>query len=312
MSIVCRSWAALVFLVFALLSVCYGYSERLEDKTEMRQSCSGVWAGPNTSIDGSSGLVTTIIYEISEFSKIGKYDPSANKYGHITYLCTPTAQQRGLCKPEQLNLYVIDDESSVWSIKQEKMDFGERLMETKAMNRFAGHLPAAEHPKFYIVMVQHFVSGVLLFLVIEMACQWLFYRYYNTYPVDLRHFDAADGRPGVTSIARFLLVFTNILESVRDSMSFFLLLIVSYVSQSNVQDGLWCSATDHWPRHHPRVRTDRPALFVQCYVLDWYHLCLAGHDQCLGGAIHLPHGLYSDGLLHVDSLVPQKHHPRPA
>jgi len=78
-----------------------------------------------------------------------------------------------------------------------------------------------------IVTVQHFVSAVLMFLVIEMACQWLFYRYYNAYPIDLRHFEAADGRPGVTSIARFLLVFTNILESVRDSMSFFLLLIVA-------------------------------------------------------------------------------------
>lgn len=27
--------------------------------------------------------MTTIIYEISEFSKIGKYDPSGGKYGHI-------------------------------------------------------------------------------------------------------------------------------------------------------------------------------------------------------------------------------------
>lgn len=58
-----------------------------------------------------------------------------------TYLCTPTAQQRGLCKPEQLNLYVIDDETSVWSIKQEKMDFGERLKETKTMVRSTRYLP---------------------------------------------------------------------------------------------------------------------------------------------------------------------------
>lgn len=97
---------------------------------------------------GSSGLVTTLIYEITELEKIGKYDPGRNEYGHIVrmiceltcaqskvYLCTPSAQQRGLCKPEQLNLYIIDDEESTWSIKQERMDFGERLAETQVMAR---------------------------------------------------------------------------------------------------------------------------------------------------------------------------------
>lgn len=68
----------------------------------MRQSCSGVWAGRNTSIDGmsgrrltvvtfypnSSGLVTTIIYEITELDKIGKYDPAGSKYGHHVCILT--------------------------------------------------------------------------------------------------------------------------------------------------------------------------------------------------------------------------------
>lgn len=131
-------------------------------------------------------------------------------------------------------------------------------------NRFTGHLSAADHPKLYvrltllmqfyalmtlvylglsigwillcfkhrdqIVTVQHFVSVILMFLVVEMAFQWLFYRYYNAHPIDMRHFVATDKRPGSTTIARFLLVLSNILESMRDSMSFFLLLIVSYVA----------------------------------------------------------------------------------
>ncbi|WFD25432.1 hypothetical protein MNAN1_000394 [Malassezia nana] len=205
-------------------------------------------------------------------------------------------------------MYIIDEEESTWSIKQERMDFGERLAETQVMarifdspqmypvnrtgfycmgvaplraptsalnnatinqfhgeviyhNRFTGHLSAADHPKLYvrftllmqfyafmtlvylglsigwillcfkhrdqIVTVQHFVSVILLFLVVEMACQWLFYRFYNANPIDMRHFVSTDQRRGSTSIARFLLVLTNILESMRDSMSFFLLLIVS-------------------------------------------------------------------------------------
>lgn len=80
-----------------------------------------------------------------------------------------------------------------------------------------------------IVTVQHFISGVIAFLVIEMLCEWMFYRYYNLHAIDLMKFEAMDGSAGVTATARTLLVLSSVLEAMRDSLSFFLLLIVSYV-----------------------------------------------------------------------------------
>lgn len=120
-------------------------------------------------------------------------------------------------------------------------------------NVFRGNLPAAEHPKlmFYglmtllyvilgavwltfcgihreqIVTVQHFISATIIFLVIEMACQWLYYAYYNNHAIDFARFRAVDGSSSLTTTARFLLVLTNVLSAMRDSLSFFLLLIVS-------------------------------------------------------------------------------------
>lgn len=120
-------------------------------------------------------------------------------------------------------------------------------------NIFKGNLPAAEHPKllFYgvmtlvylvlglawlslctihrdqIVTVQHFISAMIAFLVFEMACEWLFYAYYNNHEIDFLRFKSTDKNAAVTGMARFLLVLTSILGAARDSLSFFLLLIVA-------------------------------------------------------------------------------------
>lgn len=120
-------------------------------------------------------------------------------------------------------------------------------------NIFKGNLPAAERPKlvFYgvmtlvylllgvawlslctihrdqIVTVQHFISAMIAFLVLEMACEWLFYAYYNNHEIDFLRFKSVDKNVAVTGMARFLLVLTSILGAARDSLSFFLLLIVS-------------------------------------------------------------------------------------
>ncbi|WFC93983.1 hypothetical protein MBRA1_000610 [Malassezia brasiliensis] len=120
-------------------------------------------------------------------------------------------------------------------------------------NIFKGNLPAAEHPKllFYgvmtlvylalglawlslctihreqIVTVQYFISAMIAFLFVEMACEWLFYAYYNNHEIDFLRFNSVDKNAAVTGMARFLLVLTSILGAARDSLSFFLLLIVS-------------------------------------------------------------------------------------
>nr|AAZ14927.1 putative mannosyltransferase [Coprinellus disseminatus] len=106
-------------------------------------------------------------------------------------------------------------------------------------NVFNGHLAAADYPKltFYFVMflcyvvvgavwgwlsyrhlqelfsLQYYLSGLIGLLVIEMLATWVYYRYLN-----------ARG-PGTASTV-FLIV-VAILDAGRNSMSFFLLLIVS-------------------------------------------------------------------------------------
>lgn len=120
-------------------------------------------------------------------------------------------------------------------------------------NKFKGNLPAAEYPKlnFYFALtiayialggfwlslcikhrdelltVQYFISGTIAFLVVEMAAQWAYYYYLNNHLIDFFRIRSVDGHPGATAVARFLLVLTSILDAGRNSLSFFLLLIVA-------------------------------------------------------------------------------------
>lgn len=121
------------------------------------------------------------------------------------------------------------------------------------VNSFHGQLPASEHPKLYfygwltltyltmaiawlmlclkykdqIVTVQHFITGTMVLLTIEMACEWAYYNYFNAHAIDYMHFRSISGQASVTGMARFWLLLTNILEPARESLSFFLLLIVA-------------------------------------------------------------------------------------
>ncbi|KAF9076025.1 lung seven transmembrane receptor-domain-containing protein [Rhodocollybia butyracea] len=99
-------------------------------------------------------------------------------------------------------------------------------------NKFDGRLPATDYPKvnFYFVMfiywgwlcyknaqdllpLQYYLSGLVGLLVIEMVANWGYYRYLN-----------AHGR-GTT--ATVFLIVVAILDAGRNSMSFFMLLVVS-------------------------------------------------------------------------------------
>ena len=81
--------------------------------------------------------------------------------------------------------------------------------------------------KDQIVTVQHFITGTIVFLMIEMACEWASYHYFNQHSIDYMFFRSVDGQASVTGMARFWLTLTNVLGAARDSLSFFLLLIVS-------------------------------------------------------------------------------------
>ncbi|KAF9269939.1 hypothetical protein L218DRAFT_975984 [Marasmius fiardii PR-910] len=106
-------------------------------------------------------------------------------------------------------------------------------------NKFDGQLPATDYPKvnFYFVMflvysavasawawlcykhvqdilpLQYYLSGLVGLLVIEMVANWGYYRYLN-----------AHGRSTASTV--FLIV-VAILDAARNSMSFFMLLVVS-------------------------------------------------------------------------------------
>jgi len=116
-------------------------------------------------------------------------------------------------------------------------------------NVFKGNLPAGEYPKvaFYgfvaiiyalvgilwgyncyqhrteILPVQHYISGSIVFLIIELTTVFGYYKYLNDF-----------GNP---SMARALLVLVSILSAARNALSFFMLLIVS-LGYSIVKDSL--------------------------------------------------------------------------
>ncbi|KIR32534.1 major facilitator protein [Cryptococcus deuterogattii MMRL2647] len=105
-------------------------------------------------------------------------------------------------------------------------------------NNFAGELPAVEYPKihFYFALsivyfvlgcgwaylctkhhrellpMQYYISGTIVFLIIEMLAQFAYYRYINKHG-------------GGTASLAFLFVIA-VLNAARNSLSFFLLLIV--------------------------------------------------------------------------------------
>lgn len=121
------------------------------------------------------------------------------------------------------------------------------------INFFEGDLPATEYPKlqFYFTLtslymllggywlylcishrdqlltVQHFISGTIILLIIGNAAQWLYFRYLNTHSMDFWSIASLDKNGAVTFGARALLVTTSILDAARNSVSLFLLLIVS-------------------------------------------------------------------------------------
>ncbi|KAJ3516362.1 hypothetical protein NLJ89_g1171 [Agrocybe chaxingu] len=106
-------------------------------------------------------------------------------------------------------------------------------------NTFKGRLPATDYPKvnFYFLMfiayaafgalwawfcyrhmhellpIQYYLSGLVGLLVIEMLANWVYYRYLNAH--------------GKSTASTVFLIVVAILDAGRNSMSFFMLLVVS-------------------------------------------------------------------------------------
>lgn len=121
-------------------------------------------------------------------------------------------------------------------------------------NTFNGALPAAEYPKvlFYfwltvayallagawgylcfvhrdeLLPIQHMISAVMVFLVINTAIQWGYLRYQNTHAIDYWHMRAVlPGHAGETAALRALLAVTALMDAAKTTISLFLLLVVS-------------------------------------------------------------------------------------
>ncbi|KAF8203093.1 protein PTM1, partial [Pholiota molesta] len=125
-------------------------------------------------------------------------------------------------------------------------------------NTFDGQLPATEYPKvnFYFMMfviyaafalvwgwfcyrhihellpIQYYLSGLVGLLVIEMLANWVYYRYLNAH--------------GKSTASTVFLIVVAILDAGRNSMSFFMLLVValglSVVRESLGRTMLKCQA----------------------------------------------------------------------
>ncbi|KAJ7619220.1 lung seven transmembrane receptor-domain-containing protein [Mycena polygramma] len=106
-------------------------------------------------------------------------------------------------------------------------------------NQFNGMLPATDYPKvnFYFVMflvyaafgvawgwlcyqhlqdllpIQYYLSGLVALVIIEMVANWAYYRYLNAH--------------GKSAASTVFLIVVAILDAGRNSMSFFMLLVVS-------------------------------------------------------------------------------------
>lgn len=123
-----RALFALLFIVFS--AVANAYDARVSQDDGLLQTCSGMWAGKNTSISllftaaNSDAKVAIIMYEWSDFLRIGARLPDPNaelnpngtapttKWAGKEYLCTPTAVARQLCPPEQVGNWIAPSDGT--------------------------------------------------------------------------------------------------------------------------------------------------------------------------------------------------------
>ncbi|PWN26985.1 hypothetical protein BDZ90DRAFT_260665 [Jaminaea rosea] len=287
-----RAWLSPLLTLRLVASTASAFKVAISDADELRQTCSGMWAGKDTSIDltfkpNSTGSVATIFYEWQDFPLLGTPTSQRDVFGEpvLTYICTPTAVNQKICKEEDVGNFILSDAARAKTVRRERVDLkGDEKVLNYVVNQtgyycvgatavpltadsqhakfdalitfhnmFKGELPGGEYPKlgFYfgltctyillgaawaylcvkhkdeLLTIQHFISGLFLILVIEQLITYAYYRYLNTHSIDFFHLSSVSGNASETWSARALLVIESIIDSARNSASFFLLLIVS-------------------------------------------------------------------------------------
>ncbi|KAG9305155.1 hypothetical protein G9A89_010663 [Geosiphon pyriformis] len=201
----------------------------------------------------SLGDVATVIYDFKDKDKIGCRDKNSNE---LYKICDKSAVESKCCEEKQLGNFIVEKDSNIETYRYPDNSFFKyevkktgyycvNAISINGIGRFTaildwrnpyGELPGNDYPKlpFYgllslvylgigiiwmalsiihwreILPVQNYISGVILFLMIEMAFNWGYWENYNI-----------DG-----ASSTFLLCVVSILNAGRNSISFFMLLIV--------------------------------------------------------------------------------------
>lgn len=219
---------------------------------------------PDSSIQDDP-LASLIIFEWQDEELIGQYPPNADEYSLKTYICRQPEVDVGMCKTVDLGSFVLmpnvtdntktpiyneavhlkEPKSVSYPIKKTGYycvtTFPYSEHEYTAVVEFRnayGELPAAQIAKlpFYgglaivyavlgmfwaflyvqnrhdILAVQNYITATLIFLIVEQLMTWGYYDYQNTH--------------GNNALNKGFMIIVSILNAGRNSLSFFLLLIV--------------------------------------------------------------------------------------
>ena len=220
---------------------------------------------PSDIADSTDPLVSLVIFEWQDESLIGRSAPGANEFSAKETICDTDNISAGLCKEDELGAFILA-ENATENSKNPIFSQAVHLKDPKPINypirktgyycistfAFSGHdyraavefrnaygeLPAAQIAKlpFYgglaityavlgafwaflyvqnrsdILPVQNYITATIIFLIVEQLMTWGFYDYQN--------------RHGNNAANKAFMIVVSILNAGRNSLSFFLLLIV--------------------------------------------------------------------------------------
>lgn len=215
--------------------------------------------------DDTDPLASLVIFEWRDEELIGRKAPNAGELESKTYICDSEAVSQQLCTEKDLGAFVMTPNATDLS-KQPIFNTAIHLKDPKAVSypikktgyycvttypysqheynavvefrNAYGELPAAQIAKlpFYgglaivyavlgifwgflyfqnrndILAVQNYITATLIFLVVEQIMTWGYYDYQNTH--------------GNNALNKAFMILVSILNAGRNSLSFFLLLIV--------------------------------------------------------------------------------------
>lgn len=216
--------------------------------------------------DDTDPLASLVVFEWQDEELIGQYPPNSDQFATKNYICDQQSVDLSLCKEEDIGSFILVSNATDVSKNPIWNEGPIHLKTPNAVNYpikktgyycvttypYSGHeytavvefrnaygeLPAAQIAKlpFYgglaitylvlgifwgflyfqnrhdILAVQNYITATLIFLIVEQLMTWGFYDYQNTH--------------GNNALNKAFMVLVSVLNAGRNSLSFFLLLIV--------------------------------------------------------------------------------------